>query len=59
VITGGFALGPAIGGVVLATSPDAVWWGGGIIAAVIGVSFLLAGARIPDASSAVPMPEAA
>jgi MFS family permease len=26
MLTGGLALGPAIGGVLLATSPDAVWW---------------------------------
>jgi MFS family permease len=25
----GVALGPAVGGALLATSPDAVWWGGG------------------------------
>ena len=48
MVTGGFALGPAIGGVVLATSPDAVWWGGALIATVIGAGFLLAGDRIPD-----------
>jgi MFS family permease len=67
MVTGGFALGPAIGGALLATSPDAVWWGGGLIAAVIGAGFLLSGSRIPDAPLAatasnapgVPMPEAA
>jgi MFS family permease len=46
--TAGLALGPAIGGVVLATSPDAVWWGGGLVVAVIGAGFLLAGDRVPD-----------
>ena len=46
--TGGPALGPAIGGAVLATSPDAVWWGGALIAAVIGAGFLLSGDRIPE-----------
>ena len=46
--TGGLALGPAIGGVVLATSPDAVWWGGALVAAVIGAGFLLSGDRIPE-----------
>ena len=46
--TGGLALGPAIGGVVLAASPDAVWWGGALVAAVIGAGFLLSGDRIPD-----------
>jgi MFS family permease len=69
MVTGGFALGPAIGGAVLAASPDAVWWGSGLIAAVIGAGFLLAGDRIPDGSSAAaaaasnapgdPVPEAA
>ena len=46
--TGGLALGAAIGGVVLATSPDAVWWGGALVAAVIGAGFLLSGDRIPE-----------
>jgi MFS family permease len=46
--TGGLALGPAIGGAVLATSPDAVWWGGALVAAVIGAGFLLSGDRIPE-----------
>ena len=48
VVTGGFALGPAIGGVLLTSSPDAIWWGGALVAAVIGAGFLLAGDRIPD-----------
>ena len=48
VVTGGFALGPAIGGALLASSPDAIWWGGALVAAVIGAGFLLAGYRIPD-----------
>ena len=46
--TGGLALGPAIGGALLATSPDAVWWGGALVAAMIGAGFLLCGDRIPD-----------
>ena len=41
-------LGPAIGGAVLATSPDAVWWGGALVAAVIGAGFLLSGDRTPS-----------
>jgi MFS family permease len=48
MFTGALALGPAIGGAVLATSPDAVWWGGALVAAVIGAGFLLLGNRIPD-----------
>jgi MFS family permease len=47
MVTGGFAIGPAMGA-VLATSPDAVWWGGALVAAAIGAGFLLAGDRIPD-----------
>jgi MFS family permease len=48
MVTGGFAIGPAIGAGVLAISPDAVWWGGALVAGVIGVGALLAGDRIPD-----------
>ncbi len=48
IVTGSFALGPAIGGVVLAYSPNAVWWGGALVAAVVGVGALLAGDRIPN-----------
>ena len=68
MVSGGFALGPAIGGALLASSPDAVWWGGGLVAAVIGAGFLVAGDRIPDAPLSAtpktaapgdPMPEAA
>jgi MFS family permease len=48
MVTGGFAIGPAIGGAVLAYSPNAVWWGGALLAGVIGAGALLAGDRIPD-----------
>jgi len=48
MVTGGFAIGPAIGGAVLAYSPDAVWWGGALVAEAIGAGFLLVGDRIPD-----------
>jgi MFS family permease len=44
----GLALGPAVGGALLATSPDAVWWGGALTAALIGAGLLLLGDRIPD-----------
>ncbi len=60
------ALGPAIGGLLLQTSPDAVWWGGALLAAVIGAGFLLSGDRIPEPLGAAasnapgdPTPEAA
>jgi MFS family permease len=42
------ALGPAIGGLLLQTSPDAVWWGGALAAVVAGVVLLGLGDRIPD-----------
>jgi hypothetical protein len=29
-------------------TPDAVWWGGALVAAVIGAGFLLSGDRIPE-----------
>src|SRR5256885_9730328 len=32
--TAGVALGPAVGGALLATSPDAVWWGGALAVAL-------------------------
>jgi MFS family permease len=48
MLTGGLALGPAMGGALLAASPDAVWWGGALVAAVIGAGFLLSGDRIPE-----------
>ena len=46
--TAGVALGPAVGGALLATSPDAVWWGGALAVAVTGAGLLLLGDRIPD-----------
>jgi MFS family permease len=46
--TAGVALGPAVGGALLATSPDAVWWGGASAAALIGAGLLRLGDRIPD-----------
>jgi len=46
--TAGVALGPAVGGALLATSPDAVWWGGALTAALTGAGLLRLGDRIPD-----------
>jgi MFS family permease len=46
--TAGVALGPAVGGALLATSPDAVWWGGALALALTGVGSLRLGDRIPD-----------
>src|SRR5713226_8566043 len=42
------ALGPAIGGPLLQTSPDAVWWGGALAAVLAGAVLLRLGGRIPD-----------
>jgi MFS family permease len=46
--TAGVALGPAVGGALLATSPDAVWWGGALAVALTGAVLLRLGDRIPD-----------
>jgi len=42
------ALGPAIGGFLLQTSPDAIWWGGALAVGLVGVVLLRLGDRIPD-----------
>jgi MFS family permease len=42
------AIGPAIGGLLLQTMPDAVWWGGALAAALAGALLLRLGDRIPD-----------
>src|ERR671926_1917352 len=44
----GVALGPAVGGVLLATSPDTIWWGGAFAMALTGAGFLRLKNRIPD-----------
>jgi MFS family permease len=44
----GVALGPAVGGALLATSPNAIWWSGAIALALTGVGFIRLGDRIPD-----------
>jgi MFS family permease len=58
------ALGPAIGGLLLQTSPDAVWWGGALAAVLAGAVLLRLGGRIPDPlreaqTRLAPAPEAA
>jgi MFS family permease len=45
--TAGVALGPAVGGALLATSPDAVWWGGALAVALTGAGLLRAFAHPP------------
>jgi MFS family permease len=44
----GVALGPAVGGPLLAASPDAVWWGGALALTLTGAGLLRLGDRIPD-----------
>jgi len=44
----GVALGPAVGGALLATSPDLIWWGGAFALALTGAGFLRLGQRIPE-----------
>jgi MFS family permease len=46
--TGSLALGPAIGGLLLQSSPDAIWWGGALAAMLAGAVLLRLGDRIPD-----------
>jgi MFS family permease len=54
--TGSLALGPAIGGVLLQTNPDAIWWGGALAALVAGAVLLQLGDRIPDPLHEAPAP---
>jgi MFS family permease len=42
------ALGPAIGGLLLQTAPDALWWGGALAAVLAGAVLFRLGDRIPD-----------
>jgi MFS family permease len=44
----GVALGPAVGGALLGTSPNAIWWSGAGALALTGAAFLRLGDRIPD-----------
>jgi MFS family permease len=46
--SGSLALGPAIGGLLLQTNPDAIWWGGALASVLAGVVLLRLGDRIPD-----------
>jgi MFS family permease len=54
--TAGVALGPAVGGALLATSPNAVWWGGALAAALVGAGLLRLGDRVPDPLLQVQLP---
>src|SRR6478672_2122330 len=46
------AIGPAIGGLLLKTAPDAIWWGGAVAAVLAGTVLLRLGDRIPDSLAA-------
>ena len=52
--TGSLALGPAIGGLLLQTNPDAIWWGGALAALLAGAVLLQLGDRIPDTLNQAP-----
>jgi MFS family permease len=54
--TVGVALGPAVGGALLATSPDAIWWGGAVALAITGAGLLRLGDGIPDPLLTTPRP---
>ena len=51
------AVGPAIGGLLLKTAPDAIWWGGAVAALLAGTVLLRLGDRIPDPRSRVTRPQ--
>ncbi|HYW29035.1 MAG TPA: MFS transporter [Gaiellales bacterium] len=55
----GVALGPAVGGVLLGTSPDSIWWGGAFAMALTGAGFLRLGSRIPDPLAPATSPQPA
>ena len=50
------AIGPAIGGLLLKTAPNAIWWGGAVAAVLAGTVLLRLGDRIPDPLDAAPSP---
>jgi MFS family permease len=52
----GVALGPAVGGALLAASPNAIWWSGAIATALTGAGFMRLGGRIPDPLSPAESP---
>jgi MFS family permease len=52
--TSSLAIGPAIGGFLLQTNPDAIWWGGALAAVLAGAVLLRLGDRIPDTLNQAP-----
>jgi predicted MFS family arabinose efflux permease len=55
----GFALGPAVGGFVLAASPAAVWFGAAAVCLVAGAASLSLERSLPHAARVNPVPEPA
>ncbi len=51
----GFALGPAVGGFVLAYSPDAVWFGAAAFCALGGVLAFVVEATLPERARRTPL----
>jgi MFS family permease len=52
----GFALGPAVGGFVLAHSPSAVWWGASVLCALGGLLAFLVETTLPERARRTPAP---
>ena len=52
----GFALGPAIGGFVLAVSPSGVWFGAAVLCALGGVLALAIEGALPPRARRTPLP---
>jgi MFS family permease len=53
----GFLAGPALGSIVLARSPAALWCGAAVVCALAAVGFLLLERRIPPELAVAPGPE--
>ena len=48
MFTASQAVGPAVGGLLLQVSPDAVWWGGALAVVIAGAVLVRLGSRLPD-----------
>jgi MFS family permease len=48
--TGSLALGPAIGGLLLQTNPNAIWWDGALAALLAGAVLLYSATAFPTRS---------
>jgi MFS family permease len=52
----GFALGPALGGFMLAVSPSGVWVGAAVLCAVAGALALVVEGTLPNRARRTPLP---